>query len=35
MVGVADGAGVTSLTIGGVEEEAAWDRFFLRSASGF
>ena len=36
MIGVADGAGVTGLTIDGVvEEEAAGDRFFLRSASGF
>jgi len=36
MLGVADGAGVTSSFVGGVaEEEAARDRFFLRSASGF
>ena len=27
--------GVTSLTVGGVAEEAAQDHFFLRSASGF
>ena len=36
MLGVADGAGVTSLSINGVaEEEAARDYFFLRRASGF
>ena len=32
---VTDGAGVTSSIVGGVaEEEAIWDLFFLRSASG-
>jgi hypothetical protein len=36
MLGVADGAGVTGSTVVGVaEEEAAEDRFFLRSASRF
>ena len=36
MIGIADGARVTGLTVGGVvEEEAARDRFFLRSASEF
>jgi hypothetical protein len=33
---VADGAGMTGSVVGGVaEEEAARDRFFLRSALGF
>jgi hypothetical protein len=36
MIGVADGTGVTSSSIGGVaEEEVARDRFFLSSASKF
>ena len=36
MIGVADGAGVTSLTVERVaEEEAVWDRFFIMSAPNF
>jgi hypothetical protein len=36
MIGVVDGAGLTSSSVGGVtEEEVARDCFFLRSASGF
>ena len=36
MIGVADGAGVTSMSVGGLaEEEAPHDCFFLRSASRF
>ena len=36
MIGVANGAGVTGLTVEGVaKEEAVRDRFFLRSASRF
>ena len=36
MIGIADGARVTGLTVGGVaEEEATQDSFFLRGASRF
>ena len=36
MIGVADGAGVTSSSVSGVaEEEASWDPFLLTSAFGF